>query len=67
MMERLFQLRLHLTKVPSQDLGIEEGEEIDQEAETDREIETEETTEIETLLEKIVAQEQKEEEDKKFI
>ena len=60
-------MRLHLTKVPSQDLGIEEEEEIDQEAETDREIETEETTEIETLLEEIVVQEPKEEEEDRNI
>ena len=59
---------MHLTKVPNQDLEIDQEIEIDQEAETDQEIEIEETTEIETLLEGIVAQEAKEEEeDKKFI
>lgn len=54
---------MHLTKVPNQDLEIDQEIEIDQEAETDQEIEIEETTEIETLLEEIVAQEAKEEEE----
>ena len=60
-------MRLHLTRVPNQDLEIDQEIEIDQEAETDQEIEIEETTEIETLLEGIVAQEVKEEEEDKNI
>ena len=57
-MERLFQLRQHLTKVPNQDLGIDQEVEIDQKAETEEEIETEEIIEIEILFEVTVVEEE---------
>lgn len=56
-------MRLHLTKVPNQEIEIDQEIEIEESTETDQEIGIEETTEIETLLEEIVAQEVKEEEE----
>ena len=56
-------MRLHLTKVPNQEIEIDQEIEIEESTETDQEIGIEETTEIETLLEEIVAKEVKEEEE----